>query len=119
MGQRSPTIPHTVTPCDGETPLAACSFDHPRFERDPGTSIAATGCCTGCTGKDRVPQHPLYPWGPAKPLHYCGALGRQGAAGDVSALLAAPAHPSISWAQLPGHLWVIHLLNMLQAISFN
>lgn len=37
----------------------------------------------------------------------------------MCAWLAAPTHPSVSWAQLPGHLWVIHLLNMLQAISFN
>lgn len=45
-----------------------------------------------------------------------GALGCQGAAGDVC---AAPTHPSLSWGQPPGHLRAIHLLNMLQAISFN
>lgn len=93
MGQRSPAIPHIVNPSDGEARLTTGSFNHQGLERDTGTSITVASCCTGFPGKDRVPQHPLCPWGPVKPHQCCGTLGSQGAAGDVC--LAGSPHTTL------------------------
>lgn len=95
----------------GKPPLAAHSISKgaaeilvPASLPQPQADALGARARAGCPDVPEVQQSPR------------GALGCQGVAGDVS---AAPTHPSLSWGQPPGHLRAIHLLNMLQAISFN
>lgn len=79
-GAMIPAIPHSVTPRDGGVCLAASSLDLQGLQRDSGASIAATGCCPGCTGKDRAPQQSLS-LGSSKVPALLWGLGTAGSSG--------------------------------------